>query len=360
MPTINDLRQTWEAWGEYDPMWAVLSVPEFEGGRWKPEDFFATGRAEIDGFMRTLVPLQLPQRKLRALDFGCGVGRLTQALARHFEHCDGVDISAPMVENARRFNTHGQRCTYHVNAHNDLALFNDNLFDLIYTRLVLQHVPPDLIRNYLPEFVRVLRPGGIAAIFIPDGGTTIPTVIMPAGAYSMKIDIVRLPMTVAAGGLFECLLRVTNTGTEPWLAAEAGWLNVANHWLHSDGQMFEINGQRAQLTALKPGDAGEFVLTIVAPEHEGEFIVEFDVVHEGICWFADRGSQTARAKVSVTKMHALPATTSGPPRWEMHSLAKDETVRIFQRASGDIIRVDDHGPENSYREIAYYVTKKGT
>ncbi len=55
---------------------------------------------------------QISFPKRRALDFGCGVGRLTQALARHFNIVDGVDIAPSMIELANQFNRSGGRCRY--------------------------------------------------------------------------------------------------------------------------------------------------------------------------------------------------------------------------------------------------------
>ena len=61
----------------------------------------------------------------RALDFGCGVGRLTQPLADHFEEVRGVDVSPVMLEQARQFNRHGDRCQYVWNDAADLRMFAD-------------------------------------------------------------------------------------------------------------------------------------------------------------------------------------------------------------------------------------------
>jgi predicted SAM-dependent methyltransferase len=40
--------------------------------------------------------------------------------------------------------------------------------DLIYTKFVLQHLPSvELVRSYLSEFVRILRPGGLLVFQLP-------------------------------------------------------------------------------------------------------------------------------------------------------------------------------------------------
>jgi predicted TPR repeat methyltransferase len=49
-----------------------------------------------------------------ALDFECGVGRVTQALCARFARCDGVDIAGSMIRLARQYNRFGDRCQYYV------------------------------------------------------------------------------------------------------------------------------------------------------------------------------------------------------------------------------------------------------
>lgn len=166
--TLENVKRSWDALAGTDPLWAVLTDPAKKGGVWRLEDFFDSGRVEIDLVMARAQQLGRPARHARALDFGCGVGRLTQALCCHFERCDGVDIAQPMIDKARHHNAFGERCSFHVNHRPDLALFGDAEFDLVYSNIVLQHVPPREARAYVREFVRVLRPGGLLVFQVPD------------------------------------------------------------------------------------------------------------------------------------------------------------------------------------------------
>lgn len=161
------VQENWDRFGREDPFWAVLTDPAKKGGGWSPEEFFATGRAEVAALLEAVGHL-LPGRA-RALDFGCGPGRLTQALAEGFERVDGVDVAPSMVELARRLDRSGRRAVFHVNAAPDLALFEDGAFDLAYSNITLQHVPPRLAEGYLRELVRVLRPGGVLVFQLPAG-----------------------------------------------------------------------------------------------------------------------------------------------------------------------------------------------
>lgn len=167
MDELSELRATWDELGRDDPLWAVLSSPQTRGNRWRPEEFFATGQVEIDQLMARLQALGLATARRRCLDFGCGVGRLSRALASHFARVDGIDIAASMVERARQFNRDVEACVFTVNAAPDLRLFEDGVFDLIYTRLVLMHMKPRFSKRYVTEFVRVLAPNGVGVFHLP-------------------------------------------------------------------------------------------------------------------------------------------------------------------------------------------------
>lgn len=157
----------WEQFARRDPLWAILAVPGKRGGKWDPADFFATGRAEVAGVLTYLDGLGVKVRRGNALDFGCGVGRLTQALAATFEHAVGIDISTTMVRLARRYNQHGRRCRYIANRREDLTCLGARRFDFIYTNVVLQHMEGRLALGYVGEFLRLLAPGGVCVFQLP-------------------------------------------------------------------------------------------------------------------------------------------------------------------------------------------------
>ena len=128
--SLSRIRRQWEALGAADPLWAVLSDPAKRGNRWDVEEFFRTGREEVRATLAWLAELGVAPRGGAALDFGCGVGRLTQALAGHFDEVHGVDVAASMVALARRYDRHGGRCSFHVNT-SDRLPFEDGRFSLV-------------------------------------------------------------------------------------------------------------------------------------------------------------------------------------------------------------------------------------
>lgn len=102
------------------------------------------------------------------------MGRLTQALADQFDTVVGVDIAESMAAKARELNRHGDRVEYRANAVDNLSIFDDASFDFIYSSISLQHIPPDANRRYVAEFMRLLRPGGIAVFQVPNGKDVQP------------------------------------------------------------------------------------------------------------------------------------------------------------------------------------------
>jgi tRNA/tmRNA/rRNA uracil-C5-methylase (TrmA/RlmC/RlmD family) len=93
--------QDWNELARLDPYWAILTAAGKRYGGWDSDEFFAIGAVEVAAMMERFERLGRPQQRERALDFGCGVGRITRALAQHFEEAVGVDISKDMVRRAQ-------------------------------------------------------------------------------------------------------------------------------------------------------------------------------------------------------------------------------------------------------------------
>jgi ubiquinone/menaquinone biosynthesis C-methylase UbiE len=162
--SFDEVRRDWTTLGEQDPLWAVHMAPDKRGGKWDVEQFFELGRADVARARDWLDRLALPVTWKRVLDFGCGAGRLSQALAEHADEVTGVDVSEPMLETARELDQTGGKCRFVHNDRPDLSQFEDGYFDLVYTELVLQHLPAALIDGYLAEFMRVLNSGGVGVL----------------------------------------------------------------------------------------------------------------------------------------------------------------------------------------------------
>lgn len=180
--SLAGLRRDWTRLGHADPLWAVCVDRGKKGGRWDVGEFMESGRAEIADAMADLDRLGMCARRDDALDFGCGVGRLTAALAVHFGSVTGVDISPSMLSHARKLHADNPRCRFVHNDSLDLQAFPSGCFDLVYSSLVLQHMPAAMAGGYLAEFVRVVRPGGAIVILVPEAHLRTPHGIVYAYA----------------------------------------------------------------------------------------------------------------------------------------------------------------------------------
>src|ERR1044072_4279314 len=99
---LRALRRHCDEFGKSDPLWAILTAPDKKGNRWTIDEFLETGRSQIAALIGYLDSRGLATRRRRALDFGCGAGRLTHALADHCEQVIGVAIAPSMIDIARR------------------------------------------------------------------------------------------------------------------------------------------------------------------------------------------------------------------------------------------------------------------
>lgn len=100
-------------------------------------------------------------RARRALEIGCGPGRILGPLSKHFGEIHGVDVSDEMVSMAR----HRLKGIVHAHVHAgtgaDLRQFASESFDFVYSYAVFQHIPDkDVVLSYLQEARRVLKTGG--------------------------------------------------------------------------------------------------------------------------------------------------------------------------------------------------------
>jgi SAM-dependent methyltransferase len=163
---LQRLRDTWRVLGEEDPLWAILSQPDKRGGRWDIDEFFQSGDAEIGAIDGYCAHLQRPGQRNVAVDFGCGVGRLTRALSTRYEKVTGIDISPSMIERARSLHADRPNITFIENAQPDLRFLDDGSVDFLYSVITLHHMPAALQRSYITEFFRILAPSGLAVFQI--------------------------------------------------------------------------------------------------------------------------------------------------------------------------------------------------
>jgi hypothetical protein len=105
-----------------------------------------------------------------------------------------------------------------------------------------------------------------------------------------------------------------------------------------------------------PGEAIPLALTVQAPDRAGVYMLELDLVQEGVSWFAARGSRPATIVAfvapSLAPVRALrdrfaraprsaPAPDDTTPLMEMHCVPRSEVTAIVESGGGRILRIDE-------------------
>lgn len=168
---MDRIAREWRKFGETEPHWSVLTSEEFVSANIDEniDRFYASGFGDLPRFFNPLARAGLPaDRAGKVLDFGCGVGRLSLALATRADTVLGVDISPPHIRLAR------ERTTQQGVSNVDFLAIDkpDDLdalsgFDLVVSLIVLQHNPPPVMAMLLEKLLRALAPGGAAVIQMP-------------------------------------------------------------------------------------------------------------------------------------------------------------------------------------------------
>ena len=162
--------RTWEAYGAEDPYFGVLTDPRFHASEMTAQrraEFFATGTVHVDRVLETIRQhLDRGFHPSRALDFGCGVGRIALPLARVCAQVTGADISPSMLreagENARQA---GLTNVEWKLSDNRLSRVSGR-FDLVHTYIVLQHLPPAAAESVLRALLDRVEENGVAALHV--------------------------------------------------------------------------------------------------------------------------------------------------------------------------------------------------
>ncbi|MEK7405801.1 MAG: class I SAM-dependent methyltransferase [Acidobacteriota bacterium] len=156
----EQMREDWNRRAREDAKYYVAFGRHAQGD----DEFFATGKDLARGLERELkwLPAGANRRAWRALEIGCGLGRLMLPLSRAFGEIHGVDVADEMVRQAREKLQHIPHAHVHLTAGADLAAFADESFEFVYSYAVFQHIPlREVVFEYLSEARRVLKTGGI-------------------------------------------------------------------------------------------------------------------------------------------------------------------------------------------------------
>ncbi len=135
------------------------------------EAFWEGGEEELGRILR-MVALEIGSGQT-VLDLGCGVGRMTRALAARAARVLAIDVSGEMLARAREKNAHLTGVEWIHGDGRSLRPVGDAALDGCFSWVVFQHIPDrEVTFDYIREMGRVLKPGGWAVFQV----STNPTV----------------------------------------------------------------------------------------------------------------------------------------------------------------------------------------
>lgn len=224
------IAETWEELGRDRPHWSVMSNDEFlpENIGQTEEEFHASGRADCDRLVATLERCgRRTEDFATVLEFGCGLGRITNHLAERFERVLARDISQPHLELAARHSArlgHGD-IDYGLARMPDFGM--NEPIDLWFSVIVLQHNPPPIMAAILRQVFSVLRPGGMAVFQIPTYAARYRFVLpdylaSPRDLHSFEMHC--LPQQAVFGLAADAGCRVLEV-TEDHVVGDSSWLS---------------------------------------------------------------------------------------------------------------------------------------
>lgn len=167
---MTKTKEDWEYFGKNDPYYAVATFDKFRKENLtesSKEDFFQTGYEHIKKLWNEIQTHFVEEFKPRkALDFGCGVGRLTIPLAERCGQVVGVDISESMLEEAARNceKRNIQNISF-LQTEEFLSGVNDE-YDFVHTFIVLQHIKPERGERIVKKIIDSLVVGGIGVLHV--------------------------------------------------------------------------------------------------------------------------------------------------------------------------------------------------
>src|SRR2546423_6743 len=134
---------------------------------------------------------------------------------------------------------------------------------------------------------------------------------LPDAGFKAQITLPDPPSKLRAGEKARVQVHIKNASDVLWWARGGEtntrddnkfYLAAGDRWLKGDGSLVtDMDGRYGIGKDLRPGEETEVPLLVTAPKEPGDYLLEVDLVQEQVGWFSDRGSPTARAKVTVVR-----------------------------------------------------------
>jgi hypothetical protein len=135
-------------------------------------------------------------------------------------------------------------------------------------------------------------------------GAPPPREPLPKEAFRASLKVISAPDVLQTDQQATFRVLVTNTSNSLWRGRDRGGdphqVSLGNHWLDPGGKVvINDDGRAALLRNLKPGEEAELAIVVNAPKTPGQYILELDMLQEGVSWFGLLGSPTLQLPVRV-------------------------------------------------------------
>jgi len=156
------MREEWDRRARED---AYRYVACFRSG-WDDESFYRWGeiqtQAVIDGFLEHQ---KVDPSDMIVLEIGCGLGRMSRALARRFKLVYAYDVSEQYISMAREKNRQVKNVVFRLNDGTSFPEVDDESVDFAFSGWTMQHMPTkEVVVKNIREISRVLRKNGLYKI----------------------------------------------------------------------------------------------------------------------------------------------------------------------------------------------------
>lgn len=157
-------------------------------------------------------------------------------------------------------------------------------------------------QRYADETRNFMR--GHRVFFLSKGEAKAPDSRQRAGLLA-QLKVSLASDHAAAGKPFTAYVTAINVGTTTWLPTTSpkGPVHLGTHLLTPEGALLSLDYSRHVLTPsdgrpVLPGESVTFTTAVPSP-NRGQYILEFDLVSERVCWFEHNGSPTVKIEVEV-------------------------------------------------------------
>lgn len=154
------MKRDWDERARTDAKWFINP----SGLRQSDSEFDKSGAIAVEQLVIYDLDLLAPSRdstRMRVLELGSGIGRMTRFLAELFAEVHATDVSGEMIRLAKTRLSDLNNIEFHETSGYDFASLPSEYFDLVFSAFVFEHVPSiEIIRSNLSDAFRVLKPGG--------------------------------------------------------------------------------------------------------------------------------------------------------------------------------------------------------